>query len=204
MAIHPSSVKNSFGSHTVLWTLFLPLMTLIFVPMIWPHQSISQSEIAMVESFNISTATINGTAERMFNSLFVATGIMPASEEIFRGHSFFLGEMPQQWIHGVWLMIYKAIWRISVLTYVFFIPLLALCIPAAIDGFCVRARKKYKFESYNPIFFYSSLHTVVFVIGMFVFLPIAPIHLSTNILAALLVGMAAGVWIVTSNFQTGS
>lgn len=208
MAVHPASIKSSFGGHLALWVLFLPLLSVIFMPMLKSDQNISEEEVRMVQEFNIDVNSVTERANNVFSTTFVESGFLPATENFFsgsvQGEASSMSAFAAKWIRGVWLQVYKAIWRVHVLFYIFFIPMLALCIPSAIDGFAVRARKRYRFESYNPIFFYSSMHTTVFIIGLFVFLPLAPITLSANILAALLGGLAIAVWITTANFQTGS
>lgn len=208
MALHPASVKNTFGGHFVLWVLFLPVLSLIFIPLFVSNQNIAEAEIEMVSGMKIDAKAISESTSETFTTLFITTGIMPATENFFSGsilgQASTKAQTSTKWIRGVWLLVYKAIWRLHVLASVFLVPMLALCIPSALDGFAVRARKKYRFESYNPIFFYSSMHSAVFIIGLFVFLPLAPITLSANILAALLGGLAFAVWIATANFQTGS
>lgn len=208
MAIHPVSVKNSFGSHFILWSLFLPLLALILVPVFMPEQRIDEAEIAMVSTFSINVVDMTDATNATFSKAFLDTGVMPATEKWFSGQG--AGEFQKNskyaasWIHGVWLMIYKAMWRVNVLTSIFFMPLLALLIPAAVDGFAVRARKKYRFENSNPVFFYSSMHMVVLMFGLFAFLPLAPITLSSNALFGLLACLTLGVWMTASNFQTGT
>lgn len=164
----------------------------------------------MAQTLNINVGKVTDDTNSVYQKMFISTGVLPATEDFFTGSIHGLGKVSTQkglagtWIRGVWLQIYKAVWRVHVLLYAFFIPVLVLCVAAAIDGFAVRARKQYRFENHNPIFFYSSMHIVVFIIGMFVFLPLAPITLSINILAAMLTLLAAAVWFTTSNFQTGS
>jgi len=209
MAIHPVGIKNTFASHFVFWTLFLPLLTIIFVPLVVPDQNIDQQEVAMVGGFNVDLAPMTESANKTFSALFIESGAMGASEEVFASKFEGEGFLPHngfaaKWIRGVWLMIYKAIWRFYALLHIFFLPVLFLTVPAAVDGFMIRARKKYRFESYNPVFFYSSTHALTLVLGLFVFLPLAPITLSGNILAGMLVGLAISVWVATSNFQTGA
>lgn len=208
MAIHPISVNNSFGSHFILWSMFLPVLALIFVPLFMPEQHIDESEIAMVSGFSLNVVELTEATNATFSRVFIETGVMSGTEKWFGGDG--AGEFQKNskyaasWIRGVWLMIYKAMWRVNVLTTIFFLPLLALLIPAAIDGFVVRARKKYRFENSNPVFFYSSMHMVVLMFGMFAFLPLAPITLSSNALFGLLACLSLGVWTTASNFQTGS
>ena len=205
MAVHPVSVSNSFGSHMVLWCLFLPILSLIFIPLVLPDQPISETEVAMVASLDIDVNTLTESANNRFTSLFIDTGIKPKTEEFFRGNGGPLTQgFASKWITGVWMMIYKALWRGYVLAQIFFLPLLVLVVAAAVDGSGVRARKKYKFESANPVFFYSSTHLVVLMTGLFSFLPLAPISLSTTVLVALLLALTAGVWLSAANFQTGT
>jgi hypothetical protein len=205
MAVHPASVSNSFGSHMVWWCLFLPILSLIFIPLALPDQPISEAEVAMVTSLNIDINTLTESANSRFTSMFIDTGMKPKTEEFFRGNGGPLTQgFASKWITGVWMMLYKALWRGYVLAQIFFLPLLVLVVAAAVDGSGVRARKKYKFESANPVFFYSSTHLVVLMTGLFAFLPLAPISLSTTVLVALLLALAAGVWLSAANFQTGT
>lgn len=189
----------------VLWCLFLPILSLIFIPLVLPDQPISETEVAMVTSLDIDVNTLTESANNRFTSLFIDTGMKPKTEEFFRGNGSPLMEgFASKWITGVWMMIYKALWRGYVLAQIFFLPLLVLVVAAAVDGSGVRARKKYKFESANPVFFYSSTHLVVLMTGLFSFLPLAPISLSTTVLVALLLALTAGVWLSAANFQTGT
>ncbi|UTY55882.1 DUF4400 domain-containing protein [Massilia sp. erpn] len=205
MAIHPVAIKNSFGSHLALWCLFLPLLSLIFLPLVFPNQPISEAEVWMVASLDINVNALTESANGKFTSLFIDSGIKPKSEALFSSDGvLFAGGLPQRWMNGVWMMIYKALWRTYVLTRIFFLPLLVLVVAAAVDGSGVRARKKYKFEMSNPVFFYSSTHLVVMMCGLFAFLPLAPIPLSSTVLVALLLALGAGVWLSAANFQTGN
>jgi hypothetical protein len=207
MAIHPTSVQNSHVRHFIFWVLFLPLLAVVFVPALLPEQQISDAEVAMVQKFGVDTQRLQEKANATFSSVAVSTGAMIVSENFFAPKTS--GDVKQnafgaKWIRGVWLMVYKLIWRSYALVWIFFIPALALCIPAAIDGIAVRARKKYQFEMANPVFFYSSAHLFTLVLGLFFFLPVAPLSLSANVLVCMLLIMALAVWMTASNFQTGS
>jgi hypothetical protein len=205
MAIHPVAVKNTFGSHLILWCLFLPLLTLIFIPMLFPEQSVNQSEVEMVAGFNVDVDGLTQAANSRFSKMFVESGAVARTEGFFSGaNEKSYQAFAADWIHGVWLLIYKAVWRFYVLGKIFFLPLFVFGVAAAIDGFGVRARKKYTFETTNPVFFYSSTHMVVLIIGLFSFLPLAPITLSATLLIGLLMSFGVGVWLSASNFQTGS
>lgn len=208
MAVHPASVKSSFAGHFAFWALFLPLLSIVALPLIEPDQEIKVAEVDMAHTLNVDVDKVTEATNRVYTSAFINTGVLPATEEFFSGSLAGIpaahGALAGKWIRGVWLQIYKAVWRVHVLFYAFFVPLLVLCVAAAVDGFSVRARKRYRFENHNPIFFYSSMHIVVFILGMFVFLPLAPITLSVGVLAGMLACMALAVWIATSNFQTGS
>lgn len=207
MAIHPGSVKNSFGGHLILWAVFLPLISLIFFPMVITKNEINPAEIAMVQKHNVNVTKVTASANETFSSLFITTGIMAKSKEFFSGISSFgkqsTSDFASHWISGVWLLVYKALWRVYVMSSMFLLPLFAICIAAAVDGFAIRSRKKFRFESHNPIKFYTSFHVIVFTVGMFVFLPLVPITLTSNIMAGILALLAIAVWFTTSNFQTG-
>lgn len=203
MAIHPVSVQNSFGSHFILWSIFLPLLALIFIPFFLPDQTLSQSEVEMVAAFGVNIASMTQNVDQHFSSLFIETGIMAKTQGFFTSKNGML-DFAGTWIHGVWLMLYKATWRFMALKSIFLLPLLVLTIPAAVDGFMVRSTKKYRFENSNPVFFYSSMHTMVLMFGLFAFLPLAPFNLSAFALLTIVVLLIAGIWLTTSNFQTGT
>lgn len=204
MAIHPVSVKNSFGSHFILWSIFLPLLALVFVPLVVPDQTLTQPEVEMVASLGVDIAAMTQQVDLRFSSLFVENGLMAKSQEFFGGTKGGVLDFSNSWIHGVWLMLYKAIWRFFALKSIFLLPMLVLGIAAAVDGFMVRATKKYRFENSNPVFFYSSMHTMVLMFGLFAFLPMAPFTLSAMALLTIALLLVGGIWLTTSNFQTGS
>jgi hypothetical protein len=204
MAIHPVSVQNSFGSHFILWSIFLPLLALIFVPLVVPDQTLTQSEVEMVATLGVDVAAMTQNVDHRFASLFVDNGLMEKSQEFFGTTKGGILDFSNSWIHGVWLMLYKATWRFFALKSIFLFPLLVVAGAAAVDGFMVRATKKYRFENSNPVFFYSSMHTMVLMFGLFAFLPMAPFSLSAMALLTMVIVLIAGVWLTTSNFQTGT
>ena len=204
MAIHPVSVKNTFGSHFILWSIFLPLLALIFVPLIMPDQTLTQPEVEMVASLGVDTAAMTQNVDTRFASMFVESGFMAKTQEFFGTTKGGVLDFSNDWIHGVWLMLYKATWRFFALKSIFLLPILVLGIAAAVDGFAVRATKKYRFENSNPVFFYSSMHIMVLMFGLFTFLPLAPFSLSAMALLAIVLLLVGGIWLTTSNFQTGS
>ncbi|MFC5550245.1 DUF4400 domain-containing protein [Massilia aerilata] len=204
MAIHPVSVKNTFGSHFILWSIFLPLLALIFVPLFMPDQTLTQPEVEMVASLGVDTAAMTQNVDTRFASMFVESGIMAKTQEFFGTTKGGVLDFSNGWIHGVWLMLYKATWRFFALKSIFLLPILVLSIAAAVDGFTVRATKKYRFENSNPVFFYSSMHIMVLMFGLFAFLPLAPFSLSAMALLTIVLLLVGGIWLTTSNFQTGS
>lgn len=179
-------------------------MVLIFVPLIMPNQTLDQSEVEMVAALGVDVAAMTQNVDQRFAGWFVESGVMEKTQQFFgsehKGMFAFAGE----WIHGVWLMLYKATWRFFALKSIFLLPLLALAIPAAVDGFMVRATKKYRFENSNPVFFYSSMHTMVLMMGLFTFLPLAPFSLSAMALVTIILLLIGGIWLTASNFQTGT
>lgn len=208
MAIHPVAIKNTFARHLVLWAIFLPVLTLIFLPLLLPEQNIDPAEVKMMQDLNVDVGKLTASANSTFAAAFMSNGLMQASERLFTPTPVagmpFQTSFPAKWMRGIWLIIYKCIWRIHALTQIFLLPLLGLSVAAAVDGIAVRARKSYSFQRSNPLFFYSSMHTAVLVLGLFVFLPLAPLTLTSNLLTAMLIGLTLAVWVASSNFQTGA
>lgn len=204
MAIHPVSIQNSHGSHFVLWSLFLPLLALLFVPLVAPDQTLTQGEVEMVAALGVDVDGLTRKVDQSFSAVFVDSGLMASTQAFFGATKDSMLDFASGWIHGVWLMIYKATWRFFALKTIFLLPLLVLALPAAVDGFMMRATKKYRFENSNPVFFYSSMHIMVLMLGLFTFLPLAPFSLSAAILVTIIIALVAGIWLTASNFQTGT
>lgn len=214
MAIHPVSVSNTFARHTVFWLLFLPLMSIIFLPLLIKDQNIHSEEMSLIADMGVDLQSVSDRTNRIYTSLFIETGILPATESLFGTDEYIASKHTHDgvientkfaggWIRGVWQMLYKAIWRVNILISIFLLPVLFLCIPAAIDGFSTRAKKQYRFENSNPVFFYTSTHTALLIIGLFLYLPLIPFALSSYLLAGFLFALGVSIWIATSNFQTG-
>lgn len=204
MAIHPVSVQNSFGRHYILWSIFLPVLALLLVPLVIPDQTLTQSEVDMVANLGVDVPSLTQSVDHRFSALFVDNGLMAKTQAFFGGGKGGALDFASAWINGVWMMLYKATWRFFALKSIFLLPLLVLAIPAAVDGFMVRATKKYRFENSNPVFFYSSMHIMVLMLGLFTFLPLAPFSLSAMILLSMIILLVVGIWFTASNFQTGS
>lgn len=179
-------------------------MALLFVPLVIQDQTLTQAEVEMVAALGVDVPALTQAVDQRFASLFVENGIMAKTQTFFGSSKGGILDFASGWINGVWLMLYKATWRFFALKSIFFLPLLVLAIPAAVDGFMVRATKKYRFENSNPVFFYSSMHTMVLMFGLFAFLPMAPFSLSATTLLFIVIALIAGIWLTASNFQTGT
>jgi len=210
MAIHPLFVKNSFLSHAVFWIIFLPILAYIFLPFLVPDQKIDAQEMAFVTAYVPDMNKLNERTKNTFSDLFVNTGMVEATEGFFTGGRnsgklFSIGsDWAGNWMRGLWAMIYKTIWRFNAMFSIALLPTVALCIAAIVDGFSTRAKKRYNFERSNQVFFYTSTHTAVFMLGMFIFLPIIPIPLTAHVIAAFMGILAIALWYATTNFQTGN
>jgi len=158
----------------------------------------------MVATLGVDVGAMTQLVDHRFASLFVENGFMAKTQAFFGSSKGGMLDFAGGWINGVWLMLYKATWRFFALKSIFLLPLLILAIPAAVDGFMVRATKKYRFENSNPVFFYSSMHTMVLMFGLFAFLPMAPFSLSATALLTIVILLIGGIWLTTSNFQTGT
>lgn len=206
MAVHPTSVNNSFLRHLVFWGLFLPLLSILLVPLFAPDQKIHGEEITMVSEMGVDVTSLNSHSRQTFTRFFVDTKLVSSTEKFFSGRVEGKPDSPRtafsrKWINGVWQMVYRAVWRLRALSLIFFIPVICLALPAFIDGLSVRARKKYDFEADDPGIFYSSAHLATVALGLFVCLPFLPFALTANLLALMLVALVGAVWVASSNFQ---
>lgn len=206
MAVHPTSVNNTFFRHLVFWILFIPLLTLIIVPVFEPEQPISLDEVQMVKDFGIPLDQVADKTRHTFEQLFVQTKIMPVTEDFFSGKNRMHyrdrnGEFSANWIRGVWMMMYRALWRMYAFSSVFFVPVVIFSIPAVIDGLALRARKNFRFTYDSPGKFYFSTHLLMLAIGLFVCIPFLPVLMTAHFLAVLLVSMTGAVWVSVANFR---
>jgi hypothetical protein len=212
MAIHPAGIKNSHTSQLVFWTLFLPLLTLIFLPLLRFSPDIDPAEISMVQHAGVDIEAVSSHTQDQFKRWFIDTGAMQASTGFFRGSSDDTGRtifvsnvngMASSWMKNVWGLIYKYLWRLHALAYVYVAAVVAVCVPALVDGICVRARKRYQFQSSNPLVFNVSTHTAVMVVGLLVYIPLIPFALTPVPVAGFMGFLGLALWWAAANFQTG-
>lgn len=212
MAVHPADIKNSFTSQLAFWVLFLPLLTLIFLPMLKSNSNIDQVELQMLESSGVNVHEVSVVTQDRFKRWFVETGIMPKTLDFFNGSPSAKSKTPMiekatdmgmSWMTGVWGMIYKCMWRLDALIWIYVAAIGAVCLPCLLDGFWVRARKKYQFESANPLIFNMSTHLAVMVVGLLLYIPLIPFALTPSIVACFMAFLGAALWWAAANFQTG-
>lgn len=212
MAIHPASIKNTFLRHFAFWCLFLPFLSLIFMPLFKVDMNIDPAEIKMIIDAGVDVDEVSATVNRWFSNAFIKTGIMPGVEDLLaskdnKHRDGFVGVASNyagQWARGTFMLIYRVMWRVNALFSVYVAALIGICVPALVDGIVVRARKRYQFENYNPVFFYFSYHAAVLVVGLLIYLPLVPIPLTPPILAGFLACLGVAMWYAAANMQTGS
>lgn len=212
MAVHPADIKNSFTSQLAFWILFLPLLTLIFLPLIKAENNIDQVEMEMLLSSGIDIQEVSFNTQERFKRWFVETGIMPKTLEFFNGSAAGPSKTPMidkatdmgmSWMTGVWALIYKSMWRLQALIWIYAAAIGAVCLPCLLDGFWVRARKRYQFESSNPLIFNMSTHIAVMVLGLLLYIPLIPFALTPTLVACFMAFLGASLWWAAANFQTG-
>ncbi len=214
--MHPASVKNTFMSHMVFWLVFLPILTIIFLPLMKIAADIDPVELRMVTSAGVDVQEVAEKVNARFSNWFIRTGVMPASESFFGGYvpgtdqqegmgmATNMRTFAADWVRGMWIIVYRAMWRLQALSGIYIAALFAICLPAFIDGLAVRARKRYQFENYNPVFFYFSYHSAVLVLGILFYLPIVPVALSPLVVILFLGLLGTAIWWAAANLQTGS
>lgn len=212
--MHPGAVKNTFLRHIVFWIFFLPLMTIVIFPLLKLKTNIHPDEIEMVAAAGVDIAAVTAKVNSRFAAMFIKNGIMPASEAFFggnhktqRGEGMGLAataaEQAASWIRGVWLIIYRAMWRMHAMSGLYIAAILSVCLPALVDGLSIRARKRYQFQNHNPVHFYFSFHTAVFVVGLMLFLPLVPVALTPVIVAGAMLSLGLAIWWAAANLQAG-
>ena len=207
-------VKNQFASHGIFWILSLTFVALIGLPAVMSASTfiVTPEEVGFFAHVLMrDVKSVEHLADAWYRVLFEDTHIAVMVREFFNpgktSGSALLAKtasIGQNYNNGLWLMVYRGLYRISGLWPVVLAVLLSLGIPCLVDGLAIRARKSYNFQFHNPVFFWSAGHLLILVIGLGVFLPFLPIALSTPILAGFFALFCMAIWITAANFQTGN
>lgn len=207
-------VKNQFAKHSLFWIFLLPFMAVILMPAFMNAQALKlpMSEVDAIRELGQDPDVITRRTNESFSALFVETGAIRAMDKLFRAKAK-PGEptgvrsaqsISDKYLTGMWHMLYRAMWRFNGLWPVLSVLLLAVVVPAVVDGLVIRATKLDQFKPHNPVYFWGATHTAISTAGLFLFLPFLPIPLSTLMLYGV-VGLVAGaLWVTSSNLQTGN
>lgn len=208
-------LKNNFARHSVLWWLTLPFMAILVLPMVFPHGAfgVSSSELNFFASWGRDTSAVTVSADSIFKHAFVDTGIAKYMGNFFsmaNGLSLapravqYASNAGQNYDQAFWMMIYRGIWRFYALWPIYIGIFFSMVLPAFVDGLVTRAKKSFNFQFHNPVYFYSSMHTVVLILGLGFFIPLMPVSLNAELLAGFAALLSLSFWVTASNFQTGN
>ena len=207
-------IKNQFVRHSMFWMWVLPFALFLLLPAFVDREEmhIPAAELQMMqEVLGQDVDAITHRADKVFDSLFIETGLVKWSGSLFTSKikeddpKFFrnLAKSSHKYHDNLWFMVYRAIWRLSGLWPTFLALMLAVAVPALVDGVVVGAKKADVFKPLNPVFFWSAGHTLVMVIGVFGLLPLLPYAISVHMLYASIAAIAGALWVTASNLQTG-
>lgn len=209
-------VKNQFAKHVIFWVLTLPILAILLLPVfIPPHEfSVDKKEIAFFQdTLDVDVASVTRRSEAAFQSFFVDTGIFQSVKSILASDDkgFMRGSaaggmasFSNTYHTALWLLLYRAIWRITAIWPAALAIVLAMGIPALLDGLVVRARKSYTFEFHNPVYFWTASHSLIIVFGIAAILPLLPMAMTPMVIAAFTLLLCISLWITAANFQTGN
>jgi hypothetical protein len=207
-------VKNQFAKHTLFWVILLPFMAVILMPAFLNAQALKlpMSEADAIRELGQDPDAITRRTNEAFSALFVETGAMRTMDKLFRAKAKqgdpagvkSAQRISDGYLTGMWHMLYRAMWRFNGLWPVLSVLLLAVVVPAVVDGLVIRATKLDQFKPHNPVYFWGATHTAISTAGLFLFLPFLPIPLSTALLYGVVGLVAAALWVTSSNLQTGN
>lgn len=207
-------VKNQFVRHSLIWLWVIPLALFLLMPAFVGREEmrVPRDEVKMLSLLGQDAAQVTRRADEIYENWFVKTGLVSKAKRIFLTNlnendpKFFknLAKDTLTYHENMWDMIYRAIWRLTGLWPTLTALLLALVLPALVDGLVVRAKKVDVFESHNPVFFWSAGHAVVMVVGTFLLLPLLPYTISIFVLYGSIGLVTAAMWIAAANLQTGA
>jgi hypothetical protein len=215
--------KNHFIKHLLFW-MGLLLFFVVLAPALLgkPTYSMSNTEREYFTSIGVDTNQAEKRAFNTFKGLFIDTGIRSTLNKFFKptvsvdknygsgsvapsqNQAFGrMGEISSKYIDGFWATLYKGLIRIHILWPIMLSVLLCLGIPCLIDGIVARTKKNYNFAYHNPVYFWTSGHSVVIVLGMSILLPFLPFSITMLAVTAFSVILCGSIWLLASNFQTG-
>lgn len=207
-------VKNQFVRHSLIWLWVIPLALFLLMPAFVGREEmrVPRDEVKMLSLLGQDAAQVTRRADEIYENWFVKTGLVSKAKRVFLTNlnendpKFFknLAKDTLTYHENMWDMIYRAIWRLTGLWPTLTALLLALVLPALVDGLVVRAKKVDVFESHNPVFFWSAGHAVVMVVGTFLLLPLLPYTISIFVLYGSIGLVTAAMWIAAANLQTGA
>lgn len=211
-------MKDQFLRHIVFWLLILPFFAITLMPAFMNESAMKlpASEQHTLIALGQDPIKVTERANTVFSSTFIDTGIVAMSRKLFFADpSQFLRSdtpnvskeavnMTSKYFDGFWHMIYRAIWRVLGLWGVLSVLLLAVVIPAIIDGLSMRGANMDQYKPNNPVFFWASTHTAISVMGLFLFLPFLPFAISVYLLYGIVAVVALMLWTSANNLQTGT
>ncbi|WP_454912732.1 DUF4400 domain-containing protein [Variovorax gossypii] len=208
-------VKNNFARHSLLWWFVLPFAAVLVIPMFFPESTfhIASSELDFFTDWGRNVTEVSATADGIFKAAFIDTKIAKYFSEFFvlphsvSWHSEAAQKsaaVSQNFNNAFWMMIYRGIWRCCALWPIYIGIFFSMVLPAFVDGLVTRAKKSFNFRFHNPVYFYSSMHTVVLVLGLGVFIPLMPVTLNAFLLSTFAGLLALAFWVTAANFQTGN
>lgn len=208
-------VKNQFARNILFWVLLLPFIFMLVAPSLMQADAmkVPAQEVQTLKTLGRDTQAVTASANRVFTDLFVTTGIVQATYKMFKSplrpasdpkSVQSAASFSSRYVEGFWHLIYRAIWRVMGLWPVLSVLLLAVVLPATIDGLAIRGRKLDQFKPHNPVFFWASAHSAISVAGMFMILPLLPLPISVMMLYGAVGLIALSMWTTASNLQTGN
>jgi hypothetical protein len=210
-------IKNQFARNILFWVFTLPLVYILVAPgfiQVATFQ-VQSDEMQMLKTLGRDTDDITRKANATFQRFFVDTGIFDTSKSLMgdpntkhdalsKTAASNFGSIYSRYLNGLWMLVYRAIWRILGLWPVLSVLLLSMVLPSIIDGLAVRGRKLDQFKPHNPVIFWASAHSAISVAGIFVVLPLMPVSISLWMLYACVGLIALSLWNTAANLQTGN
>jgi hypothetical protein len=208
-------VENKFARHSIFWFWSLPIIAILVMPIFFSPAAFKVTPEEMITFANIMDIDADATtlrANAIFSAIFIETGIYAAVNNFFHtqvGNFQMSGQVQAQRVNStyasaLWLMFYRGIWRLTALWPAVLSIIVAMGIPSLIDGWAMRAKKSYTFESHNPVYFWSASHTFIMVLGLGFFLPLTPVTLTPIAFLFYSLMLCLTCWVTAANFQTGT
>lgn len=202
---------NPFISKIYFWWIIAPVLSFVLFPFFLQEKSfhIAPDEITFLRDCGRDVDDVTAAVSAAFKTAFVDTGAVAmtvgdyerAEDSEYTGYAR-VGAYMHAYMARMWLMLFRAMWRLAALWTLYVVGFLGIFLPFLIDGMVVRAKRRSEFGLYNPISFNISGSGGAVFVGWLFYLPLVPWPLTGLLMLAFFAGLGLMTYFTVGSFQS--